>query len=62
MANITRVVSDASTVEATELERLGITMSTSTFFHWKGYRYTSARDALHAARRAERSAWFAANG
>lgn len=39
--------------QASELERLGIVTTTATFFHWKGYRYTSARDALQAATRAE---------
>lgn len=55
MANITRVVSDPVSNEAAELERLGITVTTATFFHWKGYRYTTARDALHAARHDERT-------
>ena len=52
MANITRVVSDPSSNEAAEIERLGITVTTATYFHWNGYRYTTARDALHAAKRA----------
>lgn len=53
MANITRIVSEASSNELAELERLGITATTATYYHWNGYRYTTARDALHAARRAE---------
>jgi hypothetical protein len=55
MANITKIVSDPVANEAAELERLGITVTTATFFHWKGYRYTTARDALYAARRDERT-------
>ncbi|HEV2567830.1 hypothetical protein [Sphingomonas sp.] len=53
MANITRTVSDPFSDEAADMERLGITETTATYYHWKGYRYTTARDALHAARRAE---------
>lgn len=55
MVDITRAVSDPALNEAAELERLGITVATATYFHWNGYRYTTARDALHAARRAERA-------
>ena len=62
MANITRVVTDGSSSEAADLERLGIEITTATFFHWKGYRYTTARDALHAARRAESANGTTASG
>ncbi len=62
MTNITRTVSDPLTKEAAELERLGITVATATYFHWNGYRYTTARDALHAARRAERASGATTGG
>lgn len=62
MTNITRTVSDQSSTEATELERLGITVTTATYFHWNGYRYTTVRDALHAARRAERASGATTGG
>lgn len=62
MGNIIRTVSDPSSNEAAELERLGITMTTATYFHWSGYRYTTARDALHAARRAEHASGATTGG
>jgi hypothetical protein len=39
-----------------ELKRYGITPVTLTVFDWGGYRYSSARDAIAAAKRLARSA------
>jgi len=39
--------------DAKELERYGIVRVPSDTFEWNGYRYTHARDALAAAKRAE---------
>ena len=38
--------------EDSELERYGIVRVPADTFSWNGYRYTHARDALAAARRA----------
>lgn len=38
--------------DAAELERYGIVRVPSETFTWNGYRYTHARDALAAAKRA----------
>ncbi|NNM75352.1 hypothetical protein HJG53_00310 [Sphingomonas sp. ID1715] len=62
MADITRTVSNPTSSDAAEMERLGITATTATYFHWRGYRYTTARDALHAARHAERASPATASG
>ena len=37
----------------TELSRYGIKRVPADVFLWQGYRYTNARDALAAAKRAE---------
>jgi hypothetical protein len=42
-------------VDGAELERLGIVRVMTESFLWGGYRYTSARDALAAARREEKA-------
>ena len=42
-------------VEQTELERYGIERVPADVYLWGGYRYSSARDALAAAKRQERS-------
>jgi hypothetical protein len=38
-----------------ELTRLGIERVVIQTFHWGGYRYGNARDAIAAAKRGERS-------
>lgn len=38
-----------------ELDRYGIEVSSVKIFLWNGYRYTSARDAIAAAKRAAHS-------
>ena len=38
-------------VEQTELDRYGIETVPANVFLWSGYRYSSARDALAAAKR-----------
>jgi hypothetical protein len=38
----------------TELSRYGIKRVPADVFLWEGYRYTNARDALAAAKRAEK--------
>ena len=40
-------------VSKTELERYGVGVTTLEVFSWGGYRYTNARDAIAAARRAD---------
>jgi hypothetical protein len=40
------------TVEQAELDKHGITRVPADFFLWGGYRYSNARDALAAAKRA----------
>jgi hypothetical protein len=40
--------------EEAELVRLGIERVITHRFHWSGYRYDHARDAIAAARRGER--------
>jgi hypothetical protein len=39
--------------EESELARLGIERKTVQTFHWGGFRYTNARDAIAAARRGQ---------
>ena len=38
-------------VEQAELDRYGIQRVPTDTFHWGGYRYSNARDALAAAKR-----------
>jgi hypothetical protein len=38
-----------------ELDRYGIERVPADVFHWGGYRYSSARDAIAAAKRSARS-------
>ena len=38
-------------VDDAELARLGITRVPADVYHWGGYRYSNARDALAAAKR-----------
>lgn len=38
-----------------ELKKLGITPVQLTVFHWGGYRYSNSRDAIAAAKRANKS-------
>ncbi|HKX91214.1 MAG TPA: hypothetical protein VJM15_02155 [Sphingomicrobium sp.] len=45
-------VAPASAAETAELERYGIVRQPTDVFLWNGYRYTQARDALAAAKRA----------
>ena len=45
---------DTSRMMAEELARHGIQRVPAEIFLWKGYRYTSASDALSAAKRAEK--------
>lgn len=45
---------DASIGEDEELSSLGITARNFIMYEWGGYRYSSARDAIAAARRASR--------
>jgi len=40
--------------EDAELERLGIQRVETVSYSWGGYRYTNARDAIAAAKRAEK--------
>ncbi|WP_308515506.1 hypothetical protein [Sphingomonas flavescens] len=40
-------------VDETELKRLGIQRVPTEVFLWGGYRYSNARDAIAAARRAD---------
>lgn len=47
-------VDDASTRAGEELSSLGITAREHTTYEWGGYRYSNARDAIAAARRASR--------
>ena len=42
-------------VARTELSRYGIVSVPTEVFMWGGYRYTNARDALAAAKRAKES-------
>ncbi|HVL29926.1 MAG TPA: hypothetical protein VM326_04320 [Sphingomicrobium sp.] len=41
-------------IDEAELARLGIKRVRNDSFHWGDYRYGSARDAIAAARRAEK--------
>ena len=41
-------------IDQAELTRLGIERVQSEIFHWGGYRYRNARDAIAAARRGEK--------
>jgi hypothetical protein len=41
-------------IDQAELTRLGIERVHSEIFHWGGYRYSNARDAIAAARRGEK--------
>jgi len=43
-----------NTIDEVELARLGIERVQVENFHWRGYRYSNARDAIAAARRGER--------
>ena len=43
-----------NTIDEVELARLGIERVQVENFHWRGYRYNNARDAIAAARRGER--------
>jgi hypothetical protein len=38
-------------IDQAELDRLGITRVPADTFHWGGYRYGNARDAIAAAKR-----------
>ena len=38
-----------------ELDRYGINRVPADVFHWEGYRYSNARDAIAAARRSAKS-------
>ena len=42
-------------VAKAELDRYGIVTVPTEIFEWGGFRYTHARDALAAAKRADRS-------
>lgn len=44
-------LSDRDAVPQEELERYGIERVPADMFHWGGYRYSNARDALAAAKR-----------
>ena len=48
-------MSAAGKTEQAELERLGITRVPADVFLWNGYRYSNARDAVAAAKRAASS-------
>ena len=43
--------SDSEDIGAAALKQYGITSVQMTVFHWGGYRYSNARDALAAAKR-----------
>jgi hypothetical protein len=43
--------SDSEDIEAAALKQYGITSVQQTVFHWGGYRYSNARDAIAAAKR-----------
>jgi hypothetical protein len=43
-----------NTLDETELARLGIERVQTESFLWSGYRYSNARDAIAAARRADK--------
>jgi hypothetical protein len=44
-------MSTGKTIEQLELDKHGITRVPADVFLWNGYRYSSARDALAAAKR-----------
>lgn len=50
---MTNIVDDKT--DAAELARLGIERVQTESFLWGGYRYSSARDAVAAARRGKQS-------
>jgi len=43
------------TIDQAELDRYGIERVPADVFHWGGYRYSNARDAIAAAKRAAKS-------
>jgi hypothetical protein len=47
------VIGNNNNVDNAELKRLGIQRVPLEMFLWGGYRYSNARDAVAAARRAE---------
>ena len=46
------MIGNNDSVDETELKRLGIQRVPAEVFLWGGYRYSNARDAIAAARRA----------
>ena len=54
-----QAMSDPEDIEAAALKQYGITSVQLTVFHWGGYRYSNARDAIAAAKRSARlsDAW-----
>lgn len=47
------MIGNDNEVDEAELKRLGIQRVPAEVFLWGGYRYSNARDAIAAARRAE---------
>lgn len=47
-------VDDRSAGNNEDLQRFGITAHEHVTYEWNGYRYSNAKDALAAAKRAER--------
>jgi hypothetical protein len=42
-------------IDQAELDRYGIKRAPADVFHWGGYRYSNARDAIAAAKRSAKS-------
>jgi hypothetical protein len=42
-------------IDQTELDRYGIERAPADVFHWGGYRYSNAGDAIAAAKRSAKS-------
>ena len=47
-------VNEQISVSEAELGNLGITIKQHTSYHWNGYRYSNAADAVAAAKRASK--------
>jgi hypothetical protein len=48
-------MSKTDEIEQSELDRHGIETVPANFFRWGGFRYSNARDALAAAKRAAKA-------